>query len=259
MNKRRFKILITTCILFIGILIMRKNITATKEIDNKPSNSGSMLALEMNSDVVKDVFSKLTLLEDKIKSEKYRDLYFKFDGEEKSFSIEEKLYILFENIYERSLDSNDDEIVSLEISQEELINEAKVMFNDEAFDAVAANFSTSLDCGIVEYLYTGQKYELKVKRCEESDVISKTRLEKAIKKGNFIDLTVRAYRIIPSKKGKTFEVKNFNDDEILDKDTLDNIEAKEKTIFDEYDIQSYIFSFELKGDDYYLSSIKKEN
>lgn len=260
MKKRSIRILLVVICVCIAVVVLRNSITATREEDNKPKDSGSILALEMNSDIVKDVYSKLTLFDDKIGSVQYSNLYFDFEGSEKDFTIEEKMYILFENMFDSErgeITREDDDIYSFKIDQGALGEEAKELFKDEVFEPIAANFGTSLDCGIIGYLYTGQEYELKIKKCEDKKEETKTKLIEATKNGNFIELKMKAMKILPSKKGKNYEVRNFSSDKVLMKDSLKNIEAKSEEIFERSDIDEYTFSFELKGDDYYLFSIRR--
>ncbi len=258
-SKRKFRVLVVALISIAIFILIRLNVTATKEFDKNEKNA--ILALEVNSEIVSEVLSKLSLLDDKIGSDVYKNLYFKFGGEEKTLSIEDKMYIVFESLYKKgTLEEEilEDGEILYKTTPDVLKDEAASLFKDEDFDFLEANFVPSKNCGIVDYLYTGQQFEFKINNCDRTNDITKSKVVKAVKDGNLIELRIKAFRAFIDKKDKNkYEIRNFNADNVLNRVTLDEFKNKDEELFQNPLIEEYVFSFELRGDEYYLTKIKR--
>lgn len=258
--KNKFKLTIVVLISLGIITIIRFNVTATKEINIK--QGVSTLALEVNSEIVSNVISKLSLLDDKIGSDVYKNLYFDFEEEEKILSIEDKMYIIFESLYEKkaleeeTLDSGE---ILYKTTPAIIKEEANSIFKEEEFNFIEANFVPSKECGIIDYLYTGQNFEFKIKNCDDRKDITKYKIIGALKNGNLIELKVKAFHAVVDKKDSAkYYIKNFRKSDILDKIDINEIDDNDEELFKNFEIDEYIFSFELRGDEYYLTKIKRD-
>lgn len=258
--KNKLKLTIVVLVSLGIITLIRFNVTATKETNIK--QGVSTLALEVNSDIVSKVTAKLTLLDDKIGSDVYKNLYFDFEEKEKMLSIEDKMYIVFESLYEKdALEEEvlDDGEIVYRTTPAVIKEEALSIFKEEDFNFIDANFVPSKECGIVDYLYTGQNFEFKIKKCDNKNDITKSKIVGALKDGNLIELKLKAIHAIVDKKDKTkYSIKNFREDDVLDKIDIKEIDGNDEELFKNSKIDEYIFSFELRGDEYYLTKIKRD-
>ncbi len=241
------------------VILIKQNVTTTKEKPSDPGESISSMALEKNSALVKKVFDSLILLSNRnIDDEFYRFAYFNVK-DKNELSQEEKLYIAFESLYKND-DLNKENIEGdmeiLRTSSDRVKEEIVKLFKDDSFDPVNVNYKSSSSCGIVDYLYTGTDYELKFKRCDKSTMgLNVSKLESAVKDGNYIRLTIKSMYAVPeSTDSNQYIVKNYNNEEIL---ATVNFADFNEDLLDQVDVKSYVFSFELKGDDYYLVNIKE--
>lgn len=250
---------------FLGIVVViRNNVTATKE---KVLNKGTIIALELNSELVNKVESKLTLLKESVfYDDTYKYLYFDIGDKEKKLSLDEKLYIVFEELYREDKVQKEHRksgVEFLEISSVDVKEKMEELFGitDEVkLDEI--EYKTSSTCGIVKYLYTDDKYELTYKACERDKEVHKYELEEALKDGDIVKLKLKSFyakttRNHFNRDDKIFSVRNFGKPDVVVKTSISNIDEMPNEIFDNYDISSYAFSFELKGEDYYLSSIER--
>ncbi len=247
-------------IVVIGVLI-RMNVTATKE---EPSG-GQNLNLEISSEIVQTLYNKLTILEDDLKSDNYKYPYFRMNGENsKDLTPEEKFYIAVENMYHEGrfdIKKSANGIEKVRVSEEEMVDEVKELFKDEEFNPRNLNYLTALKCGLVNYLYTGSEYEFTINACKDEYEVAKNKLVGAIKEGNYVKLKIKSFLAVKSfSKNKKeilgYVLKNYNGDEIA---VVSSEELDADEIYDKYDFDSYIFSFELIGDDYRLMNIAIES
>lgn len=257
-DSRILKLIIVLISTFLILGIIKQNVTATKEIPVDNKQSSGALNLEINSQLVQNAYATLILLKDRnIDDEIYRYSYFNIT-DKNELTQEEKLYVAFENIYKNGgfEKETSDEVEILKVSEEIVKNEIFRIFKDDSFAPVDINYKSSMNCGIIDFLYTGNSYELKYKKCDEKNKgFDVSKLVSAVKDGNFIKLTVKSVYAIKHNKKDEYMVKNYNTKESLAEVSLDEINEE---LLDEVDAKSYIFSFELKGDDYYLVNVKEE-
>lgn len=250
-DSRIFRLGIVLVLAISIVVLIKCNVTATKEEANDSNESIALLNLEVNSELVQNIYSSLILLKNRaLDDETYRYSYFNLK-DKNTLSNEEKMYIAFESLYlkDKFLKEVVDDIENLKISEADLKEEINHLFHDD-FSLIDVNYKSSLNCGIVDYLYTGTDYELKFKKCDEKHKgIDDARLESAVKDGNFVRLTVKSYYAV--KNSKRYDFKNFISD-----DTFLTLNELDSNIIDNKEVSKYVFSFELKGDDYYLSNIQ---
>lgn len=255
-SKRIYKLLIFVIIAVTLIVVVRQNVTLTKEPRQQDTKA---VALEIKSDMIQNVYSKLTLLKDSFSDEGHRDIYFDFD-KEKILSSEDKLYIAFDSLYKK--DSFQKEKLSeskekLTIDKDTVKNEIKELFKEENFDLNEITFTPSKSCGIVEYNTQNEQYELIYNQCEDTPV-KKVKIENAYKEGNFINLKIKSFYIQSDKEQKdNFLIKDFKNDSIIVKMTKEELNNNIEQLFENMK-DTYTFSFELKGDEYYLYRITRE-
>lgn len=258
-NKLVRPIAILIVIIVLAFLI-KSNVTFQKENPNDKNNQN----LEISSELVQNLYSKLTLLDDSIGSDIYKNAYFKMTSNEKVLSDEEKLYITLENMYQNDrfeLQEIENDQKKIVIDQKEIIDEVNSLFKGSDFDPKNINFLPSPSCGIVEYLYTGKEFSFTFSECDKAKEFTKTELKSAHKDGNFIVLRLKSYRAIYRKKDKKnkadyYIIKNHNEEEELMNIPKNELYNQFSTIIEDDRIDEYDFYFELKGDDYYLSKIK---
>lgn len=257
-KKRKSELVMMGCIVIVAIFLIKANVVAYKE----EGSDGQSLTLEITSETVKNIYDKLTILEDDLKSDNYKYPYFNMKGSSsKSLSLEEKFYIAVENLYhEKKLDiEKTKDIEKIKVGEQVIIDEIQRIFKID-FNPKDLNYLTAVNCGIVDYLYTGESYELSIKACGNSKEIERAKLLSASKEGNLIKLRVKSLyaRVVkPKKKGEDekYELKNYSSDETLGTVTID--ELQDERLFEKYDIEEYVISFELDGDEYMLKDISK--
>lgn len=262
MNKKIKLTLIILVFLAIAIAV-GCNVTATKENSNK---NGSVISLELNSELVQSVMSKLDLLNNSaLYDDTYKYLYFNIEDNQKELENDEKLYLIFEDLYKKEMFSKenlDGGLELLKIGADTVKDEMHELFNEKDIRLYEIDYKPSSNCGIVDFLYTGDAYELKYRNCSRNSDVHKYKLEEARKDGDFIKLYIKSFYAYTDKKDfkaneKVFVVKNYNEDNSLGKVSFDDLANKTDDIFEKYDIRSYVFSFGLKDDEYYLVSIGK--
>lgn len=244
------------------LLLLKSNVTFSYEPKIGDDNLKNR-ALEINSDLVQSLYSKLTILDDSLLTSNYKYAYFKMSSPEKELSAEEKLYITIENMYTTNILElkREDDIYKTRIKAEEVLDQAKRLFKDEGINPNTLNFEPSSNCGIVSYLYTGEHYELSFKKCDTKEEVNKTELVSAKKEDNYVILRLKSlYATYKEKTKKEKEghylLKNYNSEDVIntvDENKID--EELEKTIKSD-SVDEYDFYFELRGEDYYLSKIR---
>ncbi len=265
-NKTLKLALFITFIVFLGILI-KLNVTAKKEPTlNNHNESTSTLNLELGSDLIKNVFSKLTLLaSDSLYDEEYKYLYFTNESE-KRLILDEKLFIVFNNLYKNQrfeIEKLDDNTEKLIVKEEIVKQEFNDFFKEQNINLNDIEFRVSKNFGIVDYKYENKKFELKYIKFNKNKVIDKIYLNSAYKEGNFIKLSLSGFHAEANKdeytdEDKVFTIKNFGEKKaLMSRISKKYIEENEQEIIDSNNINQYVFSFELKGDDYFLDNIKK--
>ncbi len=265
MEKNRFLKFTMVLIVVIGLtLLIKANVTLSKEPSSDEFGGKSNLALETNSDLVKNIYSKLTLLDDSLLSDNYKYAYFKMKENEKELSSEEKLYITIENLYSLGKFDleTDGDTETTKVNADYVIDEANTLFKGDNLDAKNITFVPSTKCGVTDYLYTGTEYQFTFTKCDEHQDITRTELQSARKDGNYIVLRVKSFYATyqaASKKEKEdhYVVANYNSEKDIIKISPDEIEERLPLITETYDVDEYEFYFELRGEDYYLSKIAK--
>lgn len=258
-NNKIMKLCLILMTSFVLIVLVKQNVTAKKEDPKEPQESSSIMNLEINSELVNNAYNSLILLNDRIiDDEFYRHSYFNINEEKDNLSNEEKLYSAFESLYRKDkfIKETEDDIEILKINTDQVKEEILNLFKDESFDTLNVNYKPSINCGIVDYLYTGNTYELKFKKCTDKKVIDRSKLENAVKDGNYIKLTLKSFYATQTEKDN-YTIKNYGDDREIQSVTLKDIDEHLDEIINNNQINKYTFSFELKGDKYYLVKIEK--
>lgn len=256
-SNKIFKIFTMSAVVITLLFLVQSNVTFSHE----PRIEGATtdLNLEINSDLVQTLYSKLTLLEDSILSDKYKYAYFKMNTDEKELSPEEKLYVAIENMYsnDRFDLMKDDEIEKTTVESATLIDEAANIFKDSELNPKNMNIAVSSNCGIVSYLYTGETFELGFKKCDPKEEKSITKLSSARKQENYIVLRLKSFyaNYKKSKKNSTYVAYNYNSEDMIEEFADKDIDEKLNALLDDDRIDEYDFYFELHGDDYNLTKI----
>lgn len=268
MNLNRVIKVLVVIVCFFGLtFVIKQNVIARKDSNliEQENISKTALKLELDSDVVDSIYNKLVLLNnDNFKDKNYRYLYFNFE-DDKKLSNDEKLYVALNSLYARkSFDKtvNKDKSESLKIGASEVLSELNYLYKEADFDFTKLTYKSSINCGIVDYLYTGQNIELKYKKCNDNN-IDKFKLTSARKDGNYISIFIKLAHAEVTKK-------DFNDDDVVynvfniagDKTPIlatskKNLTEYENRIFDAKELDEYEFIFELKSEEYYLYKIKR--
>lgn len=260
MKNNRIRYLTVIIILVIGIILIRNNVTATKET-TKNTGDISVMSLEISSELVQKTFSKLTLLDQTLVDDKHEDIYFVGYEDKKEISNDEKIFIVLENLYSSG---------SFEITSEENIDYVTFplsvikerfayLFQEEDFDIKTFNYDVAEECGITELNYTDEDVQVKINKCER-DKVNKYKIENATKKGDYLYLDIKAYEAtkMVDKNGKNIvRITNFNEKKVLEDVEEDEFMSDEEKYFRELAINAFRFTFLLKGDDYYLINIKR--
>ncbi len=266
MKNKFIKMSMLILLLVVIVILVRRNVTTRKET-NVQEESNKAIALDINSELVQDLYKKLILFDDAFDDENYKYLYFTFEDEKKNLSADEKLYIVFNSLYRgekfqvEEIDENDKK---LNISKNDVNLEYENLFK-ETINETNVYYKTSKDCGIVGYVSNDDEYELTLRKCKDNEeIIDKVMLVSASKNGNFINLKTKAFQGIYNKRYSKknvfkYDIKNYNSDKSLKLVEKDEIIDSFSDIFTINEVNSYVFSFELKGDNYYLSSIRRES
>ncbi len=265
MKNKFIKLSVLILLLATIVVLVRQNVTTRKEPNNQDVNNKA-INLDINSELVQDMYKKLILLNDVFNDENYKNLYFDFEDDKKVLSADEKLYITFNNLFTEDkfqIEEIDDKEKKLTISKTQVEEEYETLFK-ETINDTNIYYKTSKECGIIGYVNNDNDYELTYKICNDDDkVIDRVLLVSASKNGNFIDLKLKAFRAVYNKKHSKndlykYDIKNYNDDKSLKLVEKEEIIDNLNEIFSIEGINSYIFSFELKSDNYYLTSIKRK-
>lgn len=263
MKNKKIKILLVVVLLLVLVILIKQNVSAKKEPETTLNDS--TLNLEINSDLVQGVYSKLSLLaQDGICDNNYGDLYFDFKEDKKEITNEDELYIALDSLYKNgvlNVEEDKDGRSVYKVEKETVVREIDALFKDSSFEPTSATISPSLDCGIIGYLYTGSSYELNIVPCDAEKTFFKAKLVSASKEENYIKLDVKAFKALAdevnAEEGNLYAIKNFDSDEILTQMTYSDLEDNVDNVFTSYEIDVYTFMFELKGDDYFLVGISK--
>ncbi len=261
---RKLKLVLFLVLFIVIAVVVRLNVTAVKEY---PNRNGSGIVLEQNSEIVSKVLSKLDILYDSVfHDDMYEYLYFKFDDENtKTLSNDEMLYLVFEKLYKGDQFEKEimrDDVEKLTIATSIVETEVERDFKLDDFKSYDVNYKTSSNCGIIGYLYTGEKYELKFKKCEQVKSLHRVKYEEALREGDIIKIKVKAFYGETSKNkydedDMVFSIKNFDKDKTLEKVSLKTLRDEPDKIFKDHYIDEYIFDFDFKEDDYNLISISR--
>ncbi len=266
MKNKFIKLGMLIVLVVVIVILVRQNVTTRKET-NTPEESNKVIALDINSELVQDLYKKLILFEDAFNDENYKYLYFNFEDEKKSLSADEKLYIVFDSLYKSNkfqVEEVDENDKKLNISKNEVNLEYESLFK-ETINETNIYYKTSKDCGIVGYVINDDEYELTFRGCDDEEkIIDKVMLVSASKNGNFIDLKTKAFQAVYNKRyskknALKYDIKNYNDEKSLKLVEKEDVIDNSSEISTMGEINSYVFSFELKGDNYYLSSIRRES
>jgi len=262
--KKIYKSSLCISFLIFGIFLIKQNVVATKESNFQ--RKYSTIPLEINSEIVQNIFDELILLEDDfIKDDVYKYSYFRFKNSKNILSNEKKLYIALNSLYKDNQYRkviNSDGTTSIFIKKEHVEDRVINLFTDDNFEYIETEYYSSKECGIVDQHFKNNVYEFVVNECKEDYEVGKMRLMSAEKAGNFINLKIKAFLAIreKNKKGEftnSYFIQNYNSHDFIDKFPSEDIADNSDTIYANNDINEYIFSFKLKNDKYYLTSVQK--
>lgn len=262
MFSKKIKILVTIILVMVVVVAVRRNVTITKEPDGVTVDNRSM-QLEVNSEAVKVVFNKLTLLNVGLfDDEVYDNMYFNMEEDTKELSSDEKLFLVFETLYgehaylKEEVPKEKAEILKVDLG---IVKDRYESIFMEEFKPEEIDYRVARKRGIVSMSLQDQEYVLKFKR-QDSTRIKKAKIEKAEKAGDFINLKVKAFYAtkISSYEGSEliYKIKNYGENKIIAKVPKNKLDDDE--VFKNDSIYSYVFSFELRGEEYYLNSIKRD-
>ncbi len=240
--KKEIKITIGIICIFLLCLLAKCNITATKEPTLNNQKDKSITNLDIKSKLVDDVYKSLNMnlinntCNNCLTNTHYSFMYY---TDNKKLSDDEKLYIVFNELYKNEKYSykqseesrNENKII---IDKYAVSEELKNKFNINDMSEFDNTFVQSNSCGIKSYTYTKDAYELEINPCKDTYDYVLSKVVKAEKKGNHIYLYINKY-----------DVKAKENDKILDYDDKNE------------NIEKYKFDFKLDGDKYYLNMIKK--
>lgn len=261
---RKLKVVLFLILFSVVVVAVRQNVTAIKDYPNREDSS---IVIEQNSDIVSKILSKLDIFEDSIFNDDiYKYLYFNLEEKDKkSLSNDEMLYLSFEKLYkngEFEKISLDDETELLKIESSKVQDTLKENFKIDDFKLYEVDYRSSSNCGIIGYLYTGDSYELKYKKCDNDKSILKVKYQETVRMGDIIKLKVKSFYADTNKRkfnraDKVFSIKNHNENKSLGKVSLETLDNDSDKIFDKYDIYEYVFDFEFKEDDYNFLTVSR--
>lgn len=241
--------------ILVGIIV-KANVTIIKEPDNPEDTSFN---LETSSEIVQEVYSGLILTDrSSFEDPTYSNMYFVFDGEEKKLKNDEKLYLVLEKLYEENAFGSEleEDIETLQIDIEKVVSTYENMFEDK-INLQDIEYKVSSNRGIIEYQINEDKVNLKVKRLNQ-EKIRKSIIESASKNGDYIELKIKSLigNAIVSKETneKFYDIRNYGVNKVLVRVPA---ESSLDEVFKKDEVNSYVFTFVLNGEKYYLESIKK--
>lgn len=253
MNKK-VKITIFVLLFIVLVILVKSNVTIEKESPsnlNEEKKVKDVTALDIKSKLVKDLYKSLNMelinntcnnYEKCLINENYLYIYY---NDNKVLSDDEMLYLTLNKIYrdgkystknESNEDSNDNNISKIVIDKIIVKEELKSLFNRKYKD-FDNKLIQSNSCGIKEYTFTGEAYELTIKKCKSNNkdyVLS--RVIKASKSGDKVTLVIEKYT------EKTDE-----------KESIKKYEESSET----KNYERYNFIFKLNEDKYYIEKITK--
>ena len=233
------------------IILIKKNVTIEKTVpkENIPKTS-DVTKLDIKSKLVQDLYKSLNMdlinntcinFDKCLVNENYLYIYYQ---DNKKLKDDEMLYMVLNKIYKEGKyytvsESNSESSDSTKIIIDKLIvkEELKDMFNKE-YKNFDNKLTQSNSCGIKEYTFTGETYELIIKKCKSNNKeYALTKILDATKKGNNVILLIEKYI----------------DDENNDKEgPKEYVESKEGKVY-----ETFKFNFRLNEDKYYLEGITK--
>jgi len=264
--KKVLKILIGVIIITLAGIFTYSKIDIVEEKEVVSSDEPNALNLDLNSDIVKNLYESLNLdlvnnncLEQKcLLDDSYNYLYFNFEGKQKELNNQEILYLTFNSLDKKKVfleEVNESGERILTMSKLDVENEISNLFGLYDFTDFDSTFIQSATCGIIDYVFTGESYELRIANCESYNEKGYTRLLSAKKIENSIELEIEAFKI--NKEKNKYRIIGYSDELITSMGEEENVDIDK--IFNDYKFDSYTFSFELLGDNYYLDSIKKND
>lgn len=261
MKNSKIRYIAVIALLIIGIILIRSNVTATKET-TKNTGDISVMSLEVNSDLVQKVVSKLTLLDQSVVDDRHKEIYFVGYEDKKELTDEERLFIVLEDLYSTNQASvtKEENIEYLTLSLESLKERFAYLFQIEDIDIKNIDYNVAELCGITELSYSDENVQLKINKCEPDKGIE-YKIENATKKGDYLYLDLKAFAATKKidKVGNTnIKITNFDDKKSLKIVNEMDFESHIDDYFKELDIDTFRFTFLLKGDDYYLENIKRD-
>lgn len=270
------KIIITLAVVFIGVVLIKKNVTAIKErFDDQDNQSFSVTNLDINFEIVQTLYNSLNLdlvdntceMNKCLLNNSYTYLYYQNYDNKKELSDDEKLYFAFNSLYlENNFTSKEVESTekkTVVFDGETVKNKITQLFGQIDYTNFTNTLKLSSTCGVTDYIYTGSSYELTLTECTQIRDFAKSKLYSATKENNYIYLIVNSFYAYTKKNEfepneNVFTVKEFDKDELLTKTSLNELDKNTDNIFNKYETSKYTFKFELKSDNnYYLSSVEK--
>lgn len=250
--------------IIIGILI-KNNVTAVKE-ETTQNLGNSTLSLDINSELVQNLYQNLNIklinnsckLDDGcINNSNYNLLYFKIENSTKVLTDDEMLYLIFNSIYQEGTYTeitHEENAFKIKIELDVVQDKLKKMYNIDTFESFESILRPAEECGIVEFLYTGTHYELTINECNKEDSFGRSKLVSAIKEDNYIYLNIQSF--YGELKKENYYFYDYSKDDYIVKKSIDDL-ASLDTIFEDFDITTFSFKFELIGDNYLLKDVVK--
>lgn len=272
--KKPIKIIATISIIIVLIVLVKTNITATKEEPVESIESSNITILDPNSSLTKTLYNNLNMNlinsdcsgEDKCLSNyNYDFLYYKFD---KKMELDDasKIYLAINYLYKNDLltQASPEDKNSYTISKETMQDTLTDLFGIRDFSNFNSEFTPSQKCGIIDYTYTGENYLITTNVCNNNDRTAKSKVVKAYKDDNYVILDIKSFYFDKKDDNytddeKVIPIKNFNTDEVLDTVSLNHINNSPDDLFKNKKMTDYLFRFELIGDNYYLKDISIDN
>lgn len=264
MKKKLIKGIGTIIIIIITLVLIKNNVKLTKaEIPESIESKSQVTTLNKKSDLVKKLYDKLNidLINNEcvtcLTNESYNFMYYNFEGEEFSYSDNQKIYLTINYLYNNKLINN----TSLEDKTNYLIEKKTMddgivrLFGSRKLDNFDYSFNPDGQCGITEYTYTKENIEINTNICNQSVYKAKSKVVSAFKDGNYVKMQVNAYKYYLSDEN--VNIRNFNDEPITTI-TKEEFETSFEKYLDVSEVDKYEFIFKLIGDDYYLQKITRK-
>lgn len=253
--KKKYKMIGILVVLIFAIILVKNNIYINAEPISKDNYA---LALDINSELIKSLYQRLNLdlinstcKEPCIPNNSYNYTYYLNHTDESSLTNQEVLYLAINSIYKKGTytkEKIDDETHKIIIEDDVIVGEVFNEFNIADFKGTIDNSN----CGIKDFLYTGEKYELTISECPKPTTYALSKLASAKKEENYIHIYVKAFKV--TEHENQYSITNFDSDK-----EIDTVKSKKDfdKIFKKKNCETFEFTFELLGETYFLKTISK--